>query len=145
MKEVAKLVGAKRPKALYFGASGGCMPYNPRFVVNYEHVCKEEVSLGACSLIFVSKRRSILDLALSLSHFFKHESCGKCTPCREGNTHVFDLLNKIKSGKATKEDIDLLEKTSVFIRDNALCGLGQTCTSHILSALKFFRKDFKVK
>jgi NADH-quinone oxidoreductase subunit F len=145
MKDVAYLVKAKNPKALYFGASGGCMPYNPRFVVNYEHVCKEEASLGACSLIFVSKERSILDLALSLAHFFKHESCGKCTPCREGNLHVSRLLNKIKAGEATKADVELLEKLSVFIRDNALCGLGQTCTSHVLSALKFFKGDFKVK
>jgi NADH:ubiquinone oxidoreductase subunit F (NADH-binding) len=145
MKDIAELAGAKEPKAVYFGASGGCMPYKGDFQVNYDHVCKEEVSLGACSLIFVSKKRSMLDLALSIAHFFKHESCGKCTPCREGNLHILKMLEKIKAGQATKADMELLEKTSIFIRDNALCGLGQSCTSHVLSAIKFFKEDFKVK
>ena len=143
--EVAKLAGAKNPKAVYFGAAGGCIAYDPNFQVSHDHVCKEEAMLGACSLIFVSKKRSMLDLAINLSQFFNHESCGKCTPCREGNVHVLKLLEKIKSGKANERDVRLLEKLSIFIRDNSLCGLGQSCTNHVLTALKFFRNDFEVK
>jgi len=141
--EIAKLAGAKSPKALYFGAAGGCIKYSPNFVVNAEHVCKEEAMLGSCSLIFVSKKRSMLDLAINLSEFFKHESCGKCTPCREGNVHVLKLLEKIRTKKAAKEDLILLEKLSITIRDTALCGLGQSCANHILTALNSFKEDFQ--
>ncbi len=137
--EIAKLCGAKDPKAVYFGAAGGCIPYKSELVVNAEHVCKGDAMLGSCSLIFVSKKRSMLDLAINIAQFFNHESCGKCTPCREGNVHVLKLLEKIKAGK---KDLELLEKLSVFIRDNSLCGLGQSCTNHILTALKYFKQDF---
>ena len=143
--DIAKLAEAKNPKAVYFGASGGCIIYNPEFKVSHDHVCKEEAMLGACSLIFVGKQRSMLDLAINLAQFFNHESCGKCTPCREGNVHALKLLQKIKSRNATEMDLRLLEKLSIFIRDTSLCGLGQSCTNHILTALKFFPRDFKIK
>lgn len=141
--EIAKIAQAKNPKAVYFGAAGGCIPYSLNFVVSSDHVCKEEAMLGACSLIFVSKKRSTLDLAINIAQFFKHESCGKCTPCREGNVHLLRLLEKIRLGKADKKDLFLLEKLSIIIRDTSLCGLGQSCTNHILTALKHFKKDFK--
>lgn len=143
--EIAKLCGAKDTKAVYFGAAGGCIPYKPNFVVNSDSVCKGDAMLGACSLIFVSKKRSMIDLAINIAQFFKHESCGKCTPCREGNTHVLKLLEKIKVGDAGEKNLELLERLSVFIRDNSLCGLGQSCTNHILTALKYFKNEFIVK
>ena len=141
--EIAKLAKAKGVKAVYFGAAGGCIPYNSTFVVNADHVCKEDAMLGACSLIFVNEKRNILELAINIAQFFVHESCGKCTPCREGNVHVLRLLEKINSGNASKQDLALLEKLSIIIRDTALCGLGQSCTNHILTALKYFKNDFK--
>lgn len=143
LKDIAKLAGAKNPKAVYLGAAGGCIPYMPNFGVNAEHVCREDAMLGACSLIFIGKKRNMLDLAINLAQFFKHESCGKCTPCREGNVHVLMLLEKIKAGKASKDDFELLEKLSRIIMDTALCGLGQSCTNHVLTALKFFKQDFR--
>lgn len=143
--KIAKVAGAKDPKVVYFGASGGCVPYNANFVVSAEHVCKEEAMLGACSLIFVGKKRNMLDLAINIAQFFKHESCGKCTPCREGNVHILRLLEKIKLGKADKKDLVLLEKLSVLIRDTSLCGLGQSCTNHVLTALKYFKGDFEIE
>ncbi|MBW2984888.1 SLBB domain-containing protein [Candidatus Woesearchaeota archaeon] len=143
LKDIAKLAGARNPKAVYLGAAGGCIPYSPNFGVSAEHVCREDAMLGACSLIFVGKKRNMLDTAINIAQFFKHESCGKCTPCREGNVHVLKLLEKIKAGKAGKEDFELLEKLSRIIMDTALCGLGQSCTNHVLTALKFFKKDFK--
>jgi len=140
--EIAKIAGAKDPKAVYFGAAGGCVPYRAGFSVNADHVCKEDAMLGSCSLIFVGKKRNMLDMAINIAQFFRHESCGKCTPCREGNVHVLKLLEKIKSGGG-KEDLELLEKLCVIIRDTALCGLGQSCTNHVLTALKYFKGDFK--
>ena len=145
LKKIAKLAKASSPKAVYFGAASGLIPYKPNFIINNEHLCKEEASLGSCSLIFIKKSRKILDLALNISQFFKHESCGKCTPCREGNVHIQKLLEKIKSNNATKKDLILLEKLSINIRDTALCGLGQSCTNHVLTALNHFNKEFKTK
>ncbi len=141
--EIANVAGAKDPKAVYFGAAGGCVKYSDNFVVSADKVCKEEAMLGACSLIFVSKKRSMLDMAMNIAQFFKHESCGKCTPCREGNVHVLRLLEKIKRGEGNEDDFGLLEKLCITIRDTALCGLGQSCTNHVLTALKFFKGDFK--
>lgn len=143
--EIAKIAGAKDVKAVYFGASGGCIPYNADFVVSAEHVCKEDAMLGACSLIFVGNKRSMLDLAINIAQFFKHESCGKCTPCREGNVHILRILEKIKRGEADKTDLLLLERLAITIRDTSLCGLGQACTTHVLTALKYFKNDFNVK
>jgi len=141
--QIAALVQAKNAKAVYFGASGGLIPFVPNFKVSQDHVCKEEAMLGACSLIFVSKNRSVLDLAINIAQFFTHESCGKCTPCREGNVHTLKLLEKIKEKKATEKDLLLLEKLSKMIRDTSLCGLGQSCTNHILTAMKHFPDDFR--
>lgn len=143
LSKIAKLVKAKNPKAVYFGASGGCIPYKSDFIVNADNVSKQGAMLGACSLIFVGKKQNMLDMAVNIAQFFTHESCGKCTPCREGNVHILSLLQKIKSGKANKGDLQILEKLAVVIRDTSLCGLGQSCTNHILAALKYFKKDFK--
>jgi len=142
LKNISKLTKPLDPKAVYFGASGGCIKYNNNFRINSEQVCKEEAMLGSCSLIFVSKKRSMLDMAINISQFFKHESCGKCTPCREGNVHILNLLEKIKDNRAAKEDLALLKKLSITIRDTSLCGLGQSCTNHILTALKHFKEEF---
>ncbi len=141
--KIAELAKAQDPKAVYFGAAGGCIPYTYNSVINAENVCKGEAMLGSCSLIFVSKKRKILDLAINIAEFFKHESCGKCTPCREGNVQISRLLEKIKLGNVNEKDLALLEKLSIIIRDTSLCGLGQSCTNHILTALKYFKKDFK--
>ncbi|MBW2989231.1 NADH-quinone oxidoreductase subunit F [Candidatus Woesearchaeota archaeon] len=145
LEEIAKMAGAKNIKAVYFGASGGCIPYNSEFRVDAEHICKEDAMLGACSLIFAGRKRSMLDMAINIAGFFKHESCGKCTPCREGNVHVLRILERIKEGKEDKESLELLERLAVFIKDNSLCGLGQSCTNHVLTALKYFKGDFMAK
>ncbi|MFH2028387.1 MAG: NADH-ubiquinone oxidoreductase-F iron-sulfur binding region domain-containing protein [Nanoarchaeota archaeon] len=145
LKEIAKLAKAKDPKAIYLGAAGGCIPYNPNFLLNSENVCKEEAMMGSCSLIFVGKKRKIIDMAIIISEFFNRESCGKCTPCREGNPHILKMLNKIKSKKATRKDYELLKKLANIIQDTSLCGLGQSCCNHLLTALDHFNQEFNAK
>ncbi len=145
LEKIAKKVQAKNPKAVYFGASGGCIYYEPNLIIDQKNLCKKNVMLGTCSLIFVNKKRNILDIAINIAQFFTHESCGKCTPCREGNIHILNLLERIKSKKATEKDLQLLEKLSIIIKDTSLCGLGQTCTNHILTAIRHFKEDFQVK
>ncbi|MEE1027006.1 MAG: NADH-ubiquinone oxidoreductase-F iron-sulfur binding region domain-containing protein, partial [Acutalibacteraceae bacterium] len=70
------------------------------------------------------------------------ESCGKCTPCRIGTKRLLEMLEKITKGQATLEDIDKMEELCYYIKDNSLCGLGQTAPNPVLSTLKYFRDEY---
>ncbi|MBW2976783.1 NADH-quinone oxidoreductase subunit F [Candidatus Woesearchaeota archaeon] len=131
-------------KAVYFGCFGGCMPYS-EIELTPDSVCGKNCVIGSYTIIVVDEKHSILDVALSISEFYCNESCGKCTPCREGTVRVLNLLKKIRAGKATKADLNVLEDLAKNIHETSLCGLGQTSTNHLLTALKFFRKDFEDK
>ena len=77
--DIAKVAGAKDPKMVYFGAAGGCVKYDPKLVVDAKTIGEKGAMLGSCTMIFVGKKRTALDLSVNLSQFFKHESCGKCS------------------------------------------------------------------
>jgi len=130
-----------RIKAVYFGCFGGCMPY-AAMELSPEKVCVKNCAIGSYSIIAVDEKQSILDVALSVAEFYAHESCGKCTPCREGTIRIWELLEKIKKKKATNDDIDTLKDLAEQIRETSLCGLGQTATTHVLTALAHFRNEF---
>ena len=70
------------------------------------------------------------------------ESCGKCTPCRVGTRRLLEMLDKITSGNGTLEDLDKLEELCYYIKENSLCGLGQTAPNPVLATLKFFRDEY---
>lgn len=146
---LGKLIWLGKPehkiKAIYFGCFGGCLPYSPEIKLLPENICKQECMLGACTIIAVDKKQSIIDLATYIAKFYEFESCGKCTPCREGTMRVLELLEKISIGKATKKDIDTLEELAWVIKETSLCGLGQTATNHLITALKYFRNEFEEK
>ena len=133
----------KERKAISFGCFGGIMPIDKNSTISADTICKEDCQHGAFSIIFIEKDRNIVDVCLSIAKFYTYESCGKCTPCREGTIRVLNLLKKIRDGKATKEDLTLLEEISHHIKETSLCGLGQSSTNHILTALKHFRGDFE--
>ena len=84
----------------------------------------------------------MVDIAKFFLEFTVDESCGKCTPCRIGTKRLLEILTKITDGKGTLEDIDKLEKLCYYIKDNALCGLGQTAPNPILSTLRYFRDEY---
>ena len=71
------------------------------------------------------------------------ESCGKCTPCRIGTKRLYEMLDKITKGQATLEDLDKMEALCHYIKDNSLCGLGQTAPNPVLSTLRYFRKEYE--
>ena len=75
--------------------------------------------------------------------FTVDESCGKCTPCRVGTRRLMEILDKITEGKGTLEDLDRLEELCYYIKENSLCGLGQTAPNPVLATLKFFREEYK--
>jgi len=135
----------KKIKAVYFGCFGGCMPYSDDIELSPEKICGEDCMLGSCSVIAVDEDQSIVDLATNIAKFYEFESCGKCTPCREGTMRIMNLLQNLSLGQAKKKDLDTLQELSEVIKETSLCGLGQTSTQHLLTALKYFRKEFEEK
>ena len=85
----------------------------------------------------------MVDIAKFFLEFTVDESCGKCTPCRVGTKRLLEMLNKITSGTGTMEDIDKMEELCYYIKDNALCGLGQTAPNPVLSTLRYFRDEYE--
>ena len=146
--KLSRLVKLGKPKnkikAVYFGCFGGCMPYT-EIVLTPKNVCGKNCMIGAYTIIAVDEKQSILDISASIARFYEHESCGKCTPCREGTVRIYLLIQKIKSGIATKEDLDDLEELALNIHETSLCGLGQTATNHVLEELKYFKEEFEEK
>jgi NAD-dependent dihydropyrimidine dehydrogenase PreA subunit len=85
----------------------------------------------------------MVDMARYFVQFLQEESCGKCTPCREGLQQMGEILNRICDGKGREEDIELLEGLSQVMIDTSLCGLGLTAPNPVLSTIKYFRNEYK--
>jgi NADH:ubiquinone oxidoreductase subunit F (NADH-binding) len=130
-------------KAISFGCFGGIMSVSKSQRVSPTLICYKNCHHGAYSIIFIGEKNNIVDISLSMAKFYTYESCGKCTPCREGTIRMLDLLKKVKSGKATNKDLKLLKELANHIQETSLCGLGGSCGNHILTGLKNFKKDYK--
>jgi NADH:ubiquinone oxidoreductase subunit F (NADH-binding) len=128
-------------KAVYFGCFGGCMPYKDTPLT--ENVCGSDCMLGACTVIVVDETKSIVDMATNISKFYEFESCGKCTPCREGTMRILALLENISMKNTKMEDLETLQELAEVISETSSCQLGQTSTKHLLTALKHFRPEFE--
>lgn len=126
------------------GPSGGCIPEayldTP---VDYEAIAKVGAIMGSGGVIVMDERSCMVDMARFFMEFIQDESCGKCTPCREGTRRQLQILEKLCEGRGQPEDIDVLVELSRTIRDTALCGLGQTGPNPVLSALRYFRDEFE--
>ena len=85
----------------------------------------------------------MVDIAKFFLEFTVDESCGKCTPCRIGNKRLLEMLDKVTKGEATLEDIDKMEELCYYIKENSLCGLGQTAPNPVLSTLRYFRDEYE--
>lgn len=102
--------------------------------------CREAgATFGAGDIMVFDDSHDVLEIVENLMEFFVHESCGKCTPCREGNMRLLQLVRKIRSGEGTMADLDTLQELSETMMDCSLCGLGQASPSPVLSTLKNFR------
>ncbi|MCK4997418.1 NADH-quinone oxidoreductase subunit F [Candidatus Pacearchaeota archaeon] len=145
--KMSTILGTVKPKgkmkAMSFGCFGGIMPVYKSNRVSPALICDKNCHHGAYSLIFVGEKKNIVDVNLSMAKFYTYESCGKCTPCREGTIRLVELLKKIKSGQATNKDLKLLKELANHIQETSLCGLGASCGNHILTGMKNFKKDYK--
>ena len=130
------------PKAVFFGAAGGCLPYDESLELSVEKVSGKGAMFGSGTLIIVGMERSVPDLCSNITKFFVEENCGNCTPCREGNYRLLQLFQK---KKCTKNELDLIEELAEHIPETSFCALGQCSTTHLKTALKYFRKEFEKK
>jgi NADH:ubiquinone oxidoreductase subunit F (NADH-binding)/(2Fe-2S) ferredoxin/NAD-dependent dihydropyrimidine dehydrogenase PreA subunit len=134
----------KKFKAVQLGGpSGGCVP--DRYLdtpVDYEEIAKVGAIMGSGGAIVMDENTCMVDMARFFMDFIQDESCGKCTPCREGTRRLLQILEKISGGRGEGGDIEELETLSYTIKDSALCGLGQTAPNPVLSTLRYFRDEY---
>ena len=110
----------------------------------YEDLRKVGLTVGSGAILVGDKRTTVLEFLKATQEFFSHESCGQCTPCREGNLHISLILDKCINGTAKKKDIANLEKFANIMCNSSLCGLGETAQSALLSAMHWFKEEFEV-
>ncbi len=136
--------GGKAFKAAQTGGpSGGCIPASLMDTpIDYDNLTAIGCMMGSGGLIVMDEDNCMVDIAKFFLDFTVDESCGKCTPCRIGTKRLLEILDKITEGKGTLEDIDKLEELCYYIKDNSLCGLGQTAPNPVLATLKFFREEY---
>jgi NADH:ubiquinone oxidoreductase subunit F (NADH-binding)/(2Fe-2S) ferredoxin/Pyruvate/2-oxoacid:ferredoxin oxidoreductase delta subunit len=126
------------------GPSGGCIPEQHLDTpVDYEEIAKVGAIMGSGGVIVMDENTCMVDMARFFMDFIQEESCGKCTPCREGTRRLLQLLDKITQGRGEAGDIETMEELSHTIRETALCGLGQTGPNPVLSTLRYFREEFE--
>ena len=125
------------------GPSGGCIPYNMLNIrMDYDSLKKIGSMMGSGGLIVMNDSCCVVDLAKFFLNFTIIESCGKCTPCRIGNKQIYDILVKISQGKASINDLSDLEKLCHYVKENSLCGLGQSSPNPVLSTMNFFKDEY---
>ena len=110
---------------------------------DFETMADAGSMLGSGSVIVVDDSVPIVSLALRLAEFYRHESCGKCTPCREGTNWTVKMLERVKSGDATPMDLDIMASVCDEIMGNCLCVLGDAMAMPIGSMIVHFREEFE--
>lgn len=135
--------GKKFKAAQTGGPSGGCIPTEHFDIpIDYDNLISIGSMMGSGGLIVMDEDNCMVDIAKFFLDFTVDESCGKCTPCRIGTKRLSEMLEKITSGNGTLEDLDKMEELCYYIKDNALCGLGQTAPNPVLSTLRYFRDEY---
>jgi len=136
--------GKKFKAAQLGGPSGGMIPMQHlNAPIDYEKVAELGAIMGSGGMIVMNEDSCAVDMARFFMDFCQDESCGKCTPCREGTKRMLQILTNITQGKGKEGDIELLEEMAPIIKDASLCGLGQTAPNPVLSTIRYFRKEYE--
>lgn len=150
LREIIYEIGGGIPKNKEFkavqtgGPSGGCIPAEHIDVpVDYENLTALGSIMGSGGMVVMDQDTCMVDIAKYFVSFCVDESCGKCTPCREGTRELSSLLNDITTGKGTPEHLTALEELSAVMRDMSLCALGKTAPNPVLSTLRYFRDEYE--
>jgi NADH:ubiquinone oxidoreductase subunit F (NADH-binding)/ferredoxin len=150
LKDIVFTVGGGIPKKKKFkavqtgGPSGGCIP--EKFLdlpVDYQELAKVGSIMGSGGMIVMDQDTCMVDLARYFLDFLKEESCGQCTPCREGIKQMLDILTDICQGNGKEGDIELLEELGDMIQKFSLCGLGTSAPNPVLTTIRYFREEYE--
>jgi NADP-reducing hydrogenase subunit HndC len=126
------------------GPSGGFIPESMLDLpVDYEELTKVGSMMGSGGMVVTDEDNCMVDMAKYFLAFTQAESCGKCTPCREGTKRMLDILEKISNGQGTEEDLVLLEELSYAVAETSLCALGGSAPNPVLTTLKYFREEYE--
>ncbi|MDD2282873.1 MAG: NADH-quinone oxidoreductase subunit NuoF [Eubacteriales bacterium] len=139
------IINNKKFKAVQIGGpSGGCIPEQLLDLpIDYDSLIQAGAMMGSGGLVVMDEDTCMVELARFFLNFTQLESCGKCTPCREGTKIMLDILERITKGEGKEGDIELLESLAVTIKSTALCGLGQTAPNPVLATLRYFRDEYE--
>ncbi|MCL2056297.1 MAG: NADH-quinone oxidoreductase subunit NuoF [Oscillospiraceae bacterium] len=149
LREIVEEIGGGIPNGKKFkaaqtgGPSGGCIPSSLMDIkIDYDNLMEIGSMMGSGGLIVMDEDNCMVDMSRFFLEFTEEESCGKCTPCRIGTKRLFEILTKITEGKGTMEDLDKMEALCYYIKDNSLCGLGQTAPNPVLSMYRYFKDEY---
>ncbi len=149
LREIIEDIGGGIPNGKKFkaaqtgGPSGGCLPADLLDIkIDYDNLVAKGAMMGSGGLIVMDEEDCMVDIAKFFLKFTVDESCGKCTPCRVGTRRLLEILEKITSGKGTLEDLERMEYLCNYIKENSLCGLGQTAPNPVLSTYQRFRDEY---
>ena len=135
----------KKFKAVQLGGpSGGCIPeYLSDTIVDYDSVNATGAIMGSGGMVVMDETTCMVDVAKFFLDFTCKESCGKCTFCRMGTKRMLEILDRITNGHGREGDIEKLEELAYQIKDNSLCGLGQTAPNPVLTTIRYFRDEYE--
>ena len=135
----------KKFKAIQTGGpSGGCIPEDYLDLpIDYDSLIDVGAMMGSGGMVVMDESTCMVDVARFFLSFTQNESCGKCTPCREGTKRMLETLNRICDGEGKEGDIKLLLELGEHIKETSLCGLGQTAPNPVLSTVKYFRNEYE--
>ena len=150
LREIVEEIGGGVPdgralKAVQMGGpSGGCIPAAMiDLPIEYETLQRAGAIMGSGGMVVVDETTCMVDFARFFMNFCARESCGKCTPCREGTTRMLEILTRICDGQGTMADLERLERLARNVKLTSLCGLGQSAPNPVLSVLTHFRDEFE--
>ena len=150
LKDIVFTIGGGIPRKKKFkavqtgGPSGGCIPEKLlNLPVDYQELAKVGSIMGSGGMIVMDQDTCMVDVARYFLDFLKEESCGQCTPCREGIKQMLDILTDICQGNGKEGDIELLEELGDMIQKFALCGLGTSAPNPVLTTIRYFREEYE--
>lgn len=133
----------------FFQLGGASGSIGPASIVDtpytYEDLSRVGLTVGSGGILVVDTRTRVIDFVKSIQDFFIHESCGKCTPCREGNRQILRIVDRFVDGAQNPNDLETAERFAHIMSNCAFCGLGETAQSTLLSAIKYFPEEFEAK
>jgi len=137
--------GGKRFKAVQTGGpAGGCLPADQADIaVDFDTLTRMGSIMGSGGMIVMDEDDCMVDIAKFFMQFSAAESCGKCTPCREGTKRMLEILERITAGQGRPEDLDRLERLGSLMKRASLCGLGRAAANPVLSTLRHFRDEYQ--